>query len=56
VEIAPAELHRVESEHLAPTIEAELLAIGFPAVEIDPRGYRAGSLNEGVVPLTVLRA
>jgi hypothetical protein len=41
-----------------------LLALGFPAVEIDPRGYRSGRLNEGVVvavagvdagvPLTVI--
>jgi uncharacterized protein len=58
VEIAPEELGRVESEALAPRIEADLLALGFPAVEIDPRGYRSGRLNEGVVnvgvPLTVL--
>jgi uncharacterized protein len=56
VEIAPDELGRVASEHLAGRIQAELLAIGFPAVEIDPRGYRSGSLNEGVVPLTVFGA
>ena len=51
VEIAPDELGRVEAEGLAPRIEAELRALGFPAVEIDPRGYRSGRLNEGVVPL-----
>lgn len=61
VEIAPDELGRVQSEGLAPRIEAELLALGFPAVEIDPRGYRSGRLNEGVVapggvPLTVISA
>jgi pyridinium-3,5-biscarboxylic acid mononucleotide sulfurtransferase len=56
VEIAPDELGRVTSEKLAPRIEAELLALGFPAVEIDPRGYRSGSLNEGVVPLPVISA
>jgi uncharacterized protein len=56
VEIAPAELGRVAAEHLAPRIEQELLAVGFPAVEIDPRGYRSGSLNEGVVPLNVIGA
>src|SRR6266852_5020272 len=49
VEIAPDELGRVQSEGLAPRIEADLLALGFPAVEIDPRGYRSGRLNEGVV-------
>jgi len=54
VEIAPDELGRVEAEGLAPVIHAELAALGFPAVEIDPRGYRSGRLNEGVVPLPVL--
>jgi uncharacterized protein len=53
VEIAPDELGRVAAEHLAERIETELLALGFPSVEIDPRGYRSGSLNEGVVPLTI---
>jgi uncharacterized protein len=56
VEIAPDELGRVASEGLAERIEADLLRLGFPAVEIDPRGYRSGSLNEGVVPLPVLGA
>jgi len=51
VEIAPDELGRVDAENLAGRIEAVLLALGFPAVEIDPRGYRSGRLNEGVVPL-----
>lgn len=55
VEIAPDELNRIEVEGLAPRIEASLLALGFPAVEIDPRGYRSGRLNEGVVPLQVIR-
>ena len=53
VEIAPDELGRVAAEGLAPRIEADLLALGFPAVEIDPRGYRSGRLNEGVVPLGI---
>ncbi|HEY2593497.1 MAG TPA: ATP-dependent sacrificial sulfur transferase LarE [Chloroflexota bacterium] len=54
VEIAPDELGRVAAEGLAQRIEADLLRLGFPAVEIDPRGYRSGSLNEGVVPLPVI--
>lgn len=54
VEIAPDELPRVSQENLGPRIEAELMALGFPKVEIDPRGYRSGSLNEGVVPLPVV--
>ena len=55
VEIAPDELARVQAEGLSARIETELLALGFPAVEIDPRGYRSGRLNEGVVPLPVIR-
>ncbi len=54
VEIDPVELPRVSAEGLAPRIEATLLALGFPAVEIDPRGYRSGRLNDGVVPLPVV--
>jgi uncharacterized protein len=54
VEIAPDELGRVAAEDLAGRIERDLLALGFPAVEIDPRGYRSGSLNEGVVQLPVV--
>jgi uncharacterized protein len=56
VEIAPDELGRVQSENLQARIETDLLALGFPAVEIDPRGYRSGRLNEGVVPLPVISA
>jgi len=56
VEIAPNELGRVAAEGLGARIEADLLSLGFPAVEIDPRGYRSGSLNEGVVPLPVVSA
>jgi uncharacterized protein len=54
VEIAPDELQRVHAEGLAPLIERELTQLGFPRVEIDPRGYRSGRLNEGVVPLPVV--
>jgi uncharacterized protein len=54
VEIAPDELPRVAELDLQPRIEQTLRALGFPAVEIDPRGYRSGRLNEGVVPLPVV--
>jgi uncharacterized protein len=54
VEIAPDELGRVASEGLERKIVADLLALGFPAVEIDPRGYRSGRLNDGVVVLPVV--
>jgi len=56
VEIAPDELPRVNAEHLQADIEVRLKTLGFPNVEIDPRGYRSGRLNEGVVPLPVVSA
>lgn len=52
VEIAPAELPRIEQEaDLRTKVVAGLVELGFSRVEIDPRGYRSGSLNEGVVPV-----
>jgi uncharacterized protein len=56
VEIAPDELPRVAAEGLSRRIEHDLLALGFPRVEIDPRGYRSGRLNDGLVPLPVVDA
>jgi len=57
VELAPDELIRVQSNpDLRARIEADLLALGFPVVEIDPRGYRSGRLNEGAIPLPVVSA
>jgi uncharacterized protein len=57
VELSPDELGRVAAEAgLRERIEGELRALGFAAVEIDPRGYRSGRLNEGVVPVPMLGA
>jgi len=38
-------------QELARQIERELLQLGFARVEIDPRGFRSGNLNE-LIPLT----
>jgi uncharacterized protein len=40
--------HASEPDVLA-RIERELGAIGYERIVIDPRGYRTGSLNEGVL-------
>jgi uncharacterized protein len=48
VEISPEELGRVAAEGLETPIRLELESLGFARVEIDPRGYRTGSLNQGV--------
>ena len=39
--------HALEPEVLE-RIERELRVVGYQEVTVDPRGYRMGSLNEGV--------
>ena len=49
VEIGHDELSRAFEPAMRERIIAALQAIGYGDVTIDPRGYRMGSLNEGVV-------
>jgi uncharacterized protein len=49
VEIGRDELPRALGPELSERIVHELRTIGFEQVTIDPKGYRLGSLNEGVV-------
>jgi len=48
VEIGSDELLGALEPEMASAIERELKAIGYGVVEIDPQGYRRGSLNEGL--------
>ena len=48
VEIGREELSRAMEDPMRVRIERELTAIGYDEVVIDPKGYRMGSLNEGV--------
>lgn len=48
LEIGRDELPRAFEPDVHDRIVAELRAIGYQEVTIDPRGYRMGSLNEGV--------
>lgn len=48
IEIDPAELPRALQTHLVSHIAARFAEIGFARVELDPRGYRQGSLNEAL--------
>ena len=48
IELLPEELPRFFSEGTAQTTEKKLHELGFSCVEIDPRGYRSGSLNEAI--------
>lgn len=50
IEVPLADLPRLSSEPLRSEIEASFDAIGFRGVEVDPRGFRSGSLNEFVKP------
>jgi uncharacterized protein len=49
VEIGADELARALEPDLTARIVAAIQALGYRQVTIDPRGYRMGSLNEGVV-------
>jgi len=49
VEIGGDELARALQGGTSAAIERELHAVGYRDVRIDPRGYRMGSLNEGLL-------
>jgi len=48
IELDLAELPRAQALSLAVALQAPFAAIGFARVELDPRGYRQGSLNEAL--------
>jgi PP-loop superfamily ATP-utilizing enzyme len=49
VEIGRDELARAIESRMSAAIIRELSAVGYRSVTIDPRGYRMGSLNEGLL-------
>ncbi|HMA23257.1 MAG: ATP-dependent sacrificial sulfur transferase LarE [Gemmatimonas sp.] len=46
VELAPAELARWSGPEQRTRLEAAVIATGYHRVDLDPRGFRSGSLNE----------
>jgi pyridinium-3,5-biscarboxylic acid mononucleotide sulfurtransferase len=48
VEVPRGEVARLSASPLRDELEAHLRSVGFAAVEIDPRGFRSGSLNEAL--------
>jgi pyridinium-3,5-biscarboxylic acid mononucleotide sulfurtransferase len=48
VEVPRSEILRLVDEPLHGELESALREIGFREVEIDPRGFRSGSLNEAI--------
>ena len=49
VELAREDLDRALEPNMHETIVRELQAAGYQSVTIDPKGYRTGSLNEGLI-------
>jgi uncharacterized protein len=49
VEVAREDLRRALEPGMYKTIVRELRAAGYESVMIDPKGYRTGSLNEGLI-------
>ena len=49
VEVAREDLPRALEPDMLDAIVRELQAAGYESVSIDPRGYRTGSLNEGLI-------
>lgn len=52
VEVGPDEIARLQTESDA--LKTTLESLGWAEVVIDERGYRRGSLNEGVVPVALM--
>jgi uncharacterized protein len=48
VEVASEDIERAMDPQMRDAIERELRAAGYDSVEIDAKGYRTGSLNEGL--------
>ena len=49
IEVERAKLEQVMEPETRGIVERELKRIGFGSVTIDPKGFRSGSLNEGIV-------
>ncbi len=46
IEVGPDEIERLQAGDVLETLERRFRDAGFESVEVDPRGYRRGSLNE----------
>jgi len=48
VEVPVEDLKRLQNPERMPLIQSRFLALGFTAVNVDPLGFRSGSLNEAL--------
>lgn len=55
IEVGADEVARLLASPRRESIIAEVMVLGFDAVEIDPEGYRPGKANRTHSPLTVIR-
>ena len=46
IEVAPGDIERLNASPLLEKTAEHLKALGFVSIEVDPRGYRTGSMNE----------
>lgn len=50
IEVPIKEMSRLQESDRMTRIRSQFLALGFAAVEVDPQGFRSGSLNEALSP------
>ena len=48
IEVAPEDVARLRAGEFEEELRARIAAIGYSEIEVDPQGYRRGSLNESV--------
>ncbi|MFW6286766.1 MAG: ATP-dependent sacrificial sulfur transferase LarE [Candidatus Sumerlaeota bacterium] len=46
IEVPADDIERLTAEPLRQMVETELTRLGFETIEVDPKGYRTGSMNE----------
>jgi uncharacterized protein len=52
IEVPPSEMRRFLDDSVRDDVVERLLALGFRYVSLDLRGYRSGSMNEGLLTLS----
>ncbi|HEX6789671.1 MAG TPA: ATP-dependent sacrificial sulfur transferase LarE [Candidatus Krumholzibacteria bacterium] len=50
IEVPAADIARLEARELWPVVCDALRAAGFVRVEVDPRGFKSGRMNEAIAP------
>jgi uncharacterized protein len=51
IEVEPRELPRLLAPATAELVDRELKRLGYRFVSVDLKGFRSGSLNEGIVSI-----